>query len=499
MHIHQPAGMKIELRNIHKHYGSVAANNGVSFSVSPGTIHGVLGENGAGKSTLMKLLVGYIQKTSGDILLNNRNVEIASPAHALDMGIGMLYQEPMDFQCLTVLENFMLRMEGPFFTRKKEARKAFIKLSEHLGFNLPANAQLQRLTVGERQQLELIRLLMMNVKVLILDEPTTGISEVQKNSLFQALKKLAQEGRSVILVSHKLEDVESLCTHVTVLRYGKVNGEMQKPFDKEKLLFMMFGTPPPPPTRMRLNLGETILRMDQVSVSGGRSGLRDCKVQVRQGEVVGLAGLEGSGQELFLRCAAGLKQPVKGTVFLADRNMNGQRYHAFHRRGVTFLPTNRLDEGLIAGLKIVEHFELQAGFHRFLIPRREAQADAQQQIEKYQIKGHPDSPVDALSGGNQQRLLLSLLPQNPLLLLLENPTRGLDIESACWVWTQLHQLCQSQTSIVFSSSDLDEIAEVSDRILVFFNGRIVKQFSAVETNMDELGRAVSGLQPAVDQ
>jgi ABC-type uncharacterized transport system ATPase subunit len=485
--------MKIELKNIHKHYGPVKANDSISFSVSPGTIHGVLGENGAGKSTLMKLLVGFIQKTSGEILINNDEVDILSPAQAVHMGIGMLYQDPMDFQRLTVIENFMLKKEGSFFVSKKDALKVFTELSGHLGFVLNPNLQLQRLTIGERQQLELIRLLMMDVKVLILDEPTTGISDIQKKSLFSALEKMAKDGRSVILVSHKLEDVERLCSHVTVLRHGRVNGEMERPFDKEKLLTMMFGTPPLSSTRVALNPGKTILDMDRVSMSGGRTGLRDCTAHIKQSEIIGLAGLEGSGQSLFLRCAAGLIKPSKGTVRLNDRNMKGRNYHAFNHDGVTFLPTDRLEEGLIRGLQINEHFALKTGTSQFLIPRQQALVHSYTQIKKYQIKGTPASYVESLSGGNQQRLLLSMLPENPQLLLLENPTRGLDIESAHWVWKQLQELCMFKTSIIFSSSDLDEILEVSDRIFVFFDGRMVEQFSSVATSMDELGRAVSGL------
>jgi len=485
--------MKIELRDIHKHYGSVKANNGISISISPGTIHGVLGENGAGKSTLMKLLAGYTQKTSGEIFINDKKIDISSPVQAVNMGIGMLYQDPMDFQRLTVIENFMLTKERSFFLSKRDAFRIFSELCADLGFHLMADVQLQRLTIGERQQLELIRLLMMDIQVLILDEPTTGISDIQKESLFLALKKLAKEGRSLILVSHKLEDVESLCSHVTVLREGKVNGEMGHPFDREKLLFMMFGTSQSPSARVALHPGQTILSMDRVSVSGGRTGLRDCTALIKQSEIVGLAGVEGSGQGLFLRCAAGLRKPAMGKILLDDRNMKGRSYHDFNHNGVTFLPSNRLDEGLIKGLKIFEHFELKTVDNRFLLHRQKAIVHANNQIQKFQIKGVPDSYVESLSGGNQQRLLLAMLPKDPLLLLLENPTRGLDVESAYWVWTQLQALCKAKTAIIFSSSDLDEILEVSDRIFVFFNGRIIKQFSSSKIGMDELRRAVSGL------
>ena len=232
--------------------------------------------------------------------------------------------------------------------------------------------------------------------------------------------------------------------------------------------------------------------MKQVYGSGGRAGLQDCDAVIREGEVVGLAGLEGSGQGVFLRIAGGLKPARHGSVSLMGSDMHGKNHHAFKQRGVSFLPASRLEEGLIAGMRITEHFALQAKRQHFVVRWPEALQRAQRQIQKFQIKGRPDSTVEALSGGNQQRLLLSFLPQDPPLLLLENPTRGLDIESVNWVWQHLHTYCTKRTSIVFSSPELDEILMVADRVLVFFNGRIIKRVAAADTNAQELGRAIAG-------
>jgi simple sugar transport system ATP-binding protein len=325
-----------------------------------------------------------------------------------------------------------------------------------------------------------------------LDEPTTGISATQKDILFNSLKKLAAEGKSVVLVSHKLEDVETLCDQVTVLRQGKVTGVMDQPFDPNRLLEMMFGTPPPPPSRSMKTPGADILEMKDVSGSGGRSGLKNCDVVVRQREVVGLVGLEGSGQGVFLRLAGGLNQPTKGSIRLLGRSMKNQVYHSFIRRGVTFMPASRLEEGLISGLTITEHFALQARQQRFVVKWQAVHRLAGERIEDFRIKGLPGSPVDALSGGNQQRLLLSFLPPDPVLLLLENPTRGLDVESVNWVWQHLQKYCLNKTSIIFSSSELDEILMVADRILVFFNGRIIKDVKSSETDASDLGKAIAG-------
>ena len=484
--------MWIELQDIHKHYGPVKANNGVDLKITPGRIHGILGENGAGKSTLMKVLAGFSQKTSGSILIDSKPVNYRNPAQAVALGIGMLYQDPLDFSLLSVLDNFMLGQANGFSGHKNNFRKAFRQLAETFNFTLHPDTPVKLLTVGERQQLELLRLLALGVHVLILDEPTTGISAIQKDILFKSLKKLTAEGKSVVLVSHKLEDVEVLCDQVTVLRQGRVTGDMKQPFDPDRLLEMMFGTPPLPPARSKASPGIGILAMKRVSGSGERTGLKNCDVVIREGEVVGLAGLEGSGQGVFLRLAGGLKPPIKGSIILAGRSMKNQDHHTFMRRGVTFMPASRLEEGLISGLSITEHFALQEHQKRFIVKWPEAHRLAGERIESFRIKGLPDSRVDALTGGNQQRLLLSFLPEDPVLLLLENPTRGLDMESVNWVWQHLQKYCLNKTSIIFSSSELDEILMVADRILVFFDGHIIKDVKSTETSASELGKAIAG-------
>jgi simple sugar transport system ATP-binding protein len=484
--------MWIELQDIHKHYGLVKANNGINLKVAPGRIHGILGENGAGKSTLMKVLAGFSQKTSGSILINDKPANYRNPAQAVSLGIGMLYQDPLDFSHLTVLDNFMLGQINGLYRHQNRFRKSLRQLAEAFDFALDPDTPLRILTIGERQQLELLRLLALGVQVLILDEPTTGISAIQKDTLFKSLKKLTAEGKSVVLVSHKLEDVETLCDQVTVLRQGRVTGDMEQPFEPNRLLEMMFGTPPLPPARCMEIPGNDVLVMKNVSGSGERTGLKNCDVVVREGEVVGLAGLEGSGQGVFLRLAGGLKQPVRGTILLADRDMKKQDHHTFLRHGVTFMPASRLEEGLIPGLSITEHYALQQHPKNFLVTWPEAHRLAQERIDNFRIKGVPDSLVDALSGGNQQRLLLSFLPASPLLLLLENPTRGLDMESVNWVWQHLQKYCLNKTSIIFSSSELDEIFMVADRILVFFDGRIIKDVNSAETDATELGKAIAG-------
>jgi len=484
--------MWIELRDIHKYYGSVKANCGVNLTIEPGVTHGILGENGAGKTTLMKILSGYSRKTSGTILVDNSPVYYKTPAQASKLGIGMLYQDPLDFPLMTVLDNFMLGQTAGVVNKKKKFRKIFEKLADSFNFSLHPDVSVKLLTIGERQQLEILRLLVQGIQVLILDEPTTGISGLQKETLFQALKKLASEGKSVILVSHKLEDVQALCDKITVLRQGTVAGDMERPFRTNTLLEMMFGSLPVPPSRSRAKTGKIVFEMSWVSAAGGRTGLRNCSISIRQGEVIGLAGLEGSGQDVLLRTAAGIKQPSRGSIYLKELKMNGKDYHAFKSHGVTYLPASRLEEGLITGLNIAEHISLLEKQKGFFVRRKAAFQSAEKNIAKFRIKGKPESAIESLSGGNQQRLLLSFLPVDPVLLLMGNPTRGLDMDSMRWVWEYLHRYCIHNTAIVFSSSELDEILMVADRVLVFFDGSIIKDTRTDQTDVHELGRAIAG-------
>jgi general nucleoside transport system ATP-binding protein len=484
--------MHVELVDIHKHYGAVKANDGVSLTIAPGELHGILGENGAGKSTLMKILAGFTARTSGSVRVDGKPVDYRTTAEAAGLGVGMLYQDPLDFPQLPVIDNFILGQTGTLSLARNAFKTRFLELADSFHFRLDPEAPLNSLTVGERQQVELLRLLALGIKLLILDEPTTGISSNQKEALYAALRRLAADGKSVLLVSHKLEDVEALCDRVTVLRLGRVTGAMARPFDTEQLLRVMFGTPPHTPTCSARPAGGEVLVLDRVSSPGGRSGLVECSVAICQGEVVGLAGLEGSGQEVFLRVAGGLKPPQAGSIHLSGQLMTAYDYHVFNKLGVFFLPSARLEEGLIPELTITEHVALQEERRAFRVPYQAAAENAARRIETFRIKGRPQTPVEALSGGNQQRLLLSFLPPDPRLLLLENPTRGLDLESVNWVWRHLQSYSRKGTCIVFSSPELEEILMVADRVLVFFNGRIIMDVAAAVTDVQKLGRAIAG-------
>jgi len=483
--------LKVQLKDISKSFGPVTANDSVSVTIAPGTIHGLLGENGAGKSTLMKLLSGFIGVDRGQILLDEHVAEYRTPLQALGHGIGMLHQDPLDFPPLTVLDNFMLGAGG-LIPPHAAARQSLLMGARQFDFELDPDAQVSRLTPGERQQLEIVRLLARGAAVLILDEPTTGISQPQKVKLFAALKLLAAQGKTIIFVSHKLADVEELCDRVTVLRRGKVVGEMARPFDVPGLVRLMFGQEIPRLERAALYQDRMLFSIRDLSVRDERLHLAGISFGLRAGEVMGFAGLEGSGQRILLRACGGLVRPSRGAIEINGHALAGMPYRTFLNNGIAYLPAGRLEEGLVAGLDLSEHFELARRSGDFRIDWQRSLANAGSKIQHFNIRGRPSSMVEDLSGGNQQRTLLAMLPDSLKLLLLEHPTRGLDIESAQWVWSQLLTRRAGGAAIIFISADIDETLTYADRIVVFSGGKVSAPLPAGGMTVETVGILIGG-------
>lgn len=482
--------MQVELRNITKTFGKLRANDHISVTFGSGRIVGILGENGAGKSTLMKILSGYQPADSGEIWLDGAHIHYHGVQEALAHGVGMLQQDPLDIAAFTVLENFRY---GSHMSNR-EARAKLRALCERFGFELDPTAYIEQLSIAQRQQLEILRLLALGVRMLILDEPTTGISGEQKHLLFDALRELARrDSVTVLLVSHKLEDVIALCDEVVVLRGGKLTGAAQMPITPAQIVQMMFDTEVTPRERKTYYADgrAPAICLQDVTVRGGRISVEHFSLDVHPGEVIGLAGLEGSGQELILRACAGLVHPTRGRVCIGDRDMTHKSYHDYMRAGVAFAAAGRLEEGLVAGLSLTEHFALAAE-DGLLIDWKQARTLTADAIEHYQIRGQPESAIETLSGGNQQRVLMALMPENPLVMVLEQPTRGLDIDSASWIWTQLLARRQAGSAMLFTSAELDEIMEYSDRILVFHAGHVTEVTDPARITVDELGYMIGG-------
>ncbi len=470
------------VREVSKRFGAIQANNKVSLSVKPGSLHAILGENGAGKSTLMKILSGFQAPDSGFVSLGGTPVELGSSKMAISAGIGMLHQDPLVVLPFTVLENFML---GTEFTQSQSARRTLVEYSNRLGFDLDPDRITKSLGVGERQQLELVRLLAQGVRVLILDEPTSGITAEQRDSLFSALKGLAEKGLIVLFVSHKLEEIQDLCETVTVMRHGKVAATRGLPADPDELVELMFGDTMEPRLRLDYPIGEPVLTVRGLTARDGRASISEIELEAREGEIIGLAGLEGSGQRVFLRSLAGLVKAPEGIIQLGESNLAELGHRRRILEGVHLVPAGRLEEGLFPGLTIAEHIALATG-------QPVSQESAQEAITRFRIKGLPGSYVDSLSGGNQQRLLLSMMPDRIRLLLLEHPTRGLDVESAGLVWETILERRSHGTVVIFASSDLDELVRYADRIAVFFDGKILDVIESDSTGTNRLGHLIGG-------
>ncbi len=484
--------MDINFQDINKHFGSVHANADINLHIPDGVIQGILGENGAGKSTLMKIFSGYIQADSGKILLDGKRVIIHSPADAIHHGVGMLHQDPLDFPPMRVIDNFILGQHGGLFPNWQKQIDDFNHLKEQFGFTLRHDTYIDLLTVGERQQLEILRLLWLGAQVIILDEPTTGISSQQKHKLFETLKKLSAQGKTVIFVSHKLEDVEALCHQVAVLRQGRLIGEQKRPFDTGRLVKMMFGKEISLGKRKTHTTSETALDLNNIALEEERIQIKNINLKIRAGEVIGLAGMEGSGQQPFMRACAGFIRPVEGRIIIQGKDLTGRNYHDFKAHGVGYMPAARLEEGLISGLTLSEHFTLASKADGMFIDRGQWQKVTRDHISEFNIRGTPESPIEALSGGNQQRAMLALLHMPLTVVLLEHPTRGLDIESVIYTWSKLKERCCSGAAIIFTSSDLEEVLLYSDRILVFFSGKVSPPLDARKTTIEQLGNLIGG-------
>jgi general nucleoside transport system ATP-binding protein len=485
--------MNVRFNQINKHFGLVHANADISLNIPSGTIYGILGENGAGKSTLMKILSGFITPDDGDIILDGKVVAIESSADAIKYGIGMLHQDPLDFPPMKIIDDFIVGQSGSLVLSYKETLKEFRELQNQFGFILDPESYVDTLTVGERQQLEILRLLGLGVRVLILDEPTTGISAQQKDKLFAALRFLAEQGKTIIFVSHKLDDVEFLCDKVAVLRKGFLVGEAKTPYNTDQLVEMMFGkqitiSDPKPVAQEKV-----VFELRDLFVEKYPLRIENVNFKMHAGEVIGLAGMEGSGQDILLRACVGLLRPISGCVIVNGKDLTNKKYLDFMRNGVSFLPAARLEEGLVPGLTLAEHFTIASEEEKELfIDKAHFRRKAKAMIDEYHIIGQPETPVESLSGGNQQRAALSLLKESLSIILLEHPTRGLDIESAIYMWDKLKERCLHGTSIFFISADLEEILRYSDRILVFFSGRVSQPLDASQTNLDQLGQLIGG-------
>lgn len=452
--------MKIEFKNISKSFGHIMANSEISFSIESGSIHAIIGENGAGKSTLIKILSGQILPNEGSIKLGNKKMSLGSTIEATNKGIGILGQDPLDFSNFTVLESFLAgNKNASIIISKSKFEEIISNFSKKFDWEINVNSFIRDLSVGQRQQLELIRLLYLGARIIILDEPTSGFSLDQKKKVFENLRDLASKGYTVILVSHKIEEILEICNKVTILQHGKVTETLDLPIEPKLLIKKMFGD-----TTNDKNNEKIIVNQSNKKVSLNINNCTNLShLELTEGTIIGVSGLQGSGSDKFVQ---GFYDDLsENKVFFEDKNQ-------IPFSEITYVTSDRLEKGLFPDMTIMEHIAL-AYNSKNLISWSDILELSKNLIKRFDIVGNPQTLAKNLSGGNQQRLMLALIKENTKLLLLEQPTRGLDISSAIFVWESLLKTNSKNFLVIFSSVDLDEIYDYSDYIICFYDNKIV--------------------------
>jgi ABC-type uncharacterized transport system ATPase subunit len=498
----------IQLSAINKRFGEVHANRDVNLTVERGTIHGIVGENGAGKSTLMSILYGFYEADSGEIRVGGEPVAIRSPADAIHVGIGMVHQHFMLVEPLTVVENVMLGAEGGMMLRAGEAkvRSELARLSGDYGLEIDVDATVGDLSVGLQQRVEILKALYRGADILILDEPTAVLTPPEADALFELLQALKQQGKTVILITHKLREIMAVTDRVSVMRRGEMVATVETAdTSPPELAELMVGR------RVLLRVekserapGAPLLEVDGLSVVDHRGVLRVANVsfKVHAGEIVGIAGVAGNGQSELLEALAGMRQPILGAMRFEGEEIRFTEHnpHRMRRLGLLHVPEDRLRMGLVPAFPAFESavlgFSDEARLGRGPILDHDRMiADLAAKMEHYDVR--PPAPrlkTSKFSGGNQQKIVLAReIERHPKVLLVGQPTRGVDIGAIEFIHRRLIALRDAGVGILLVSVELDEIMALSDRIVTMCGGRITGERRASETNEQDLGLLMAGI------
>jgi ABC-type uncharacterized transport system ATPase subunit len=497
---------RLELRGICKSYPAVVANDGIDLRVMPGEIHAVLGENGAGKSTLMKIIYGVVKPDAGEILWHGAPIDVASPAHARQLGIGMVFQHFSLFETLTVAENVALVLPGK--PGLDDVGERIRTVSERYGLAVDPLALVHSLSIGERQRVEIIRCLLQELRMLIMDEPTSVLTPQAATRLFETLRQVASEGCSILYISHKLDEIKALCHRATVLRAGKVTGTCEPRHETtSSMARLMIGRDLPKFTHPdAAGDGEPRLVVDGLSLASDDpfgTDLSDIRLAVRSGEIFGIAGISGNGQQELLAALSGERStPDAGVIRVCAIAAARLGSAARRRLGLCFIPEERLGRAAIPSMSLADNALLTAHGQRMVAAgmlRSEAIRNfAQRCIDDFDVRcGGPDAEAKSLSGGNLQKFIVGReLMQNPKVLVVSQPTWGVDVGSAVSIRQSLIDLRNTGTAVLVISEDLEELFEICDRIAVIANGRLSQPRLATETDVEEIGVWMSGLWPA---
>ena len=495
----------LELKNITKTFGSVTANNDVSISVTKGTIHAIVGENGAGKSTIMRIAYGFYKADSGEILVDGNRVEIRNPHDAIALGIGMVHQHFMLVDTMTVAENIVLGAEtGNAASLDLEKADRDIKaLSDELKLGVNPGATIEDLSVGQQQRVELLKALYRNAELLILDEPTAVLSPQEVEEFFAILRRMKEQGKTIIIITHKLEEVLAISDEVTVMRDGKSVGNVKTSETNAKdLARMIVGRD------VLLRVEKTDADPDAVvlEVKGlrvaGRHGINvnDVSFAVRSGEIVGIAGIEGNGQTELIEALAGLLPPIAGSIEFEGKDITKYSARQIKELGIAHIPEDRHKRGLLLNSDLAEnailgvHYRPPMAAATGVMNSSAIQGRVRDIIENFDVRP-PNSALAArsLSGGNQQKLIIGREFQlRPKLLLVSQPTRGVDIGAIEFIHRKLIELRDAGSAVLLVSAELEEVTALADRLLVIREGKIVGEVDPKVTTVEEIGLMMTG-------
>jgi simple sugar transport system ATP-binding protein len=506
-----PAEPAIQLRNLTRRFGPVIACNGVNLEVQPGSIHGIIGENGAGKSTAMKLLYGVYRPDAGEIWVGGRLRHWSSPADAIAAGIGMVHQHFMLAGPHSVLDNILVGAEPVSWgcIARSRARTELEALAERYGFAVDFGKPVEALSVGQQQRVEILKLLYRQANILILDEPTAVLTPQETRALFTNLQKLRDEGKTILLVTHKLKEVMSFTERVTVLRAGKVTGELETSATSPTgLASLMVGRKvvlqvTAPPAQRGAEMVLEVNHLSLASSAGERQRLEDISFSVRAGEIVGVAGVEGNGQSELLQA---LVHPgerscrTNGSIICTGQDVSDWPTHRIRELGVAFIPEDRLAEGLLLQSSLANNILLGSQRNpqfqnRGLIAFKNLEQAASAAVKDYDVRPRDLTASAAhLSGGNQQKLIVAReFGRKPKLIIAAQPTGGVDVGATEFIHERIIDARDHGAGVLLVSSELDEILALSDRILVMHGGRFVSQFRRGEVTENELGMAMGGV------
>ena len=498
----------IEMLNITKRFPGIVANDNITLQLKRGEIHALLGENGAGKSTLMSVLFGLYQPEEGEIHKDGKKVEIQDPNDANELGIGMVHQHFKLVECFSVLDNIMLGVETPTkggFLKKDEARKKVVELSEKYGLAVDPDAKIENITVGMQQRTEILKMLYRDNEVLIFDEPTAVLTPQEIDELMKIMKNLAKEGKSILFITHKLNEIMEVADRCTILRKGKYIGTVNiSETSKEELSRMMVGRNVSFSVNKKPSKpGDTVLKVEHMTVPSkvhGNNAVKDVSFNVRKGEIVCIAGIDGNGQSEFVQGLTGLEKVSGGKILFNGQDITKASIRDRSKMGMSHIPEDRHKHGLVLDYSIEQNMVLQRywqpEFESFgFIKSKAVREYAERLIEQYDVRSGqgPVTITRSMSGGNQQKAIIAReIDKDPDLLVAVQPTRGLDVGAIEYIHSQLVAQRDKGKAVLLVSLELDEVMDVSDRILVMYEGELVGQLDPKTVSVEELGLYMAG-------